>query len=133
MEEKRKQLEETIKSIISDSPLFEKIMSELDANMYKVKIHISPKNGILVHIVMNIPKWEAKFAASHPKNGGFYTVKFEDGNHGMVNIKTDDTFEPLCKLTDAYKDKIFHSFDDAVEALYASIIEFGSLGFKEKQ
>lgn len=133
MESKRKQLEETIKSIISDSPLFEKIMSELDANMYTAKIHISPKNGIRVRVILNIPKWKAKFAASHPVNGGFYTVRFEDGNHGMVNIKTDETFEPLCKLTDAYKDKTFHSFDDAVEALYASIIEFGSPEYKVKQ
>ena len=44
----------------------------------------------------------------------------------MVNIKSGNTFEPWCKLTDGYKDKTFYTFDDAVEALYASIVEYGN-------
>ena len=125
MKEKQAKLAEKIKSIITESPLFESVQSELNENMYKAVIVITPKNGVQVRVKANVPKWEASFAASHPCTGGWYTVRFEDGNHGMVNIKTDNTFDPVCKKTDGYKDKTFYSFDDAVEALYASIMEFG--------
>jgi hypothetical protein len=132
MEEKRKKLADALKSIVTDSPLFEGLQSELNENNFKAKIFISPQKGIQVRVDMNIPKWEANFSASHPINGGFYIVRFEDGTSGMVNIKTDKTFAPLCKLTDAYKDKNFHSFDDAVEALYVSIMKYGSPEYKVK-
>ena len=46
MEEKRKQLAETIESIITDSPQFEKIQSELKENKLSVKVSITSKDGI---------------------------------------------------------------------------------------
>jgi hypothetical protein len=132
MEENRKLLEERIKSFISESQFFCDIMSNLNNEKCELTIKIQPSKGIVVKIRPNIPHWEVKFAASHPNTGGVYSVKFADGGKGMVNIKTDNTFSPWCKLTDSYKDKVFLTFDDAVEALYASIKEYGNPDYTNK-
>lgn len=125
MKEKQVKLAEEIKSIIIESPLFESVQSELNENVYKAVIVITSKNGVQVRIKADIPDWKANFSASHPSTGGWYTVRFADGKHGMVNIKTNGTYCPICKMTERYKDTVFYTFDDAVEALYASILEFG--------
>ncbi len=126
MEEKREQLAEAIKSIIMDSPQIEKIQSELKEDNLCVKVKITSKDGIQVLVEKNVPKWSADFAANSVGTGQVYSVNFEDGNHGMVLIRLNNTFTPLCKLTKAYPSKIFTTMDDAVEALYASISEFGN-------
>lgn len=126
MEEKRKQLVETIKSIIIDSPQIEKIQSELDENKLSVKVSITSKDGIQVFVEKNIPKWSANFGANSVGNGQVYVIHFEDGNHGMVLDRLNNTYTPLCKLSNEYTSKIFTTMDDAVEALYASISEFGN-------
>ena len=107
MEEKQEKLEEKIKSIITESPLFESVQSELNENMFKAVIVITSKNGVQVRVKVNVPKWEASFAASHPSTGGWYTVRFEDGNHGMVNIKTDNTLILYAKRQTGIKTKPF--------------------------
>lgn len=126
MKEKRKQLEERIKTFISESQFFEDIISDLDNEKYELTIKIRPSKRIDVKVGTNIPQWKATFAASHPNTGGVYSVTFADGGKGMINIKTDNTFVPWCKLTDGYKDKTFQTIDDAVEALYVSIKEYGN-------
>lgn len=126
MEEKRKQLVETIKSIIIDSPQIEKIQSELNENKLSVKVSITSKDGIQVFVEKNIPKWSANFGANSVGNGQVYVIHFEDGNHGMVLDRLNNTYTPLCKLSNEYTSKIFTTMDDAVEALYASISEFGN-------
>ena len=125
MEEKRKQLAETIKSIIATSPQFEKIQSELEEDKLSVKVCITTKDGILVFVEKNIPKWSAEFGANSVGTGQAYSINFEDGNHGMVLVRLNNTYTPLCKMTEEYMSKIFLTMDDAVEALYASILEFG--------
>ncbi len=126
MEEKRKQLAESIKSIIMDSPQFEKIQTELKENKLSIKVSITSKNGIHVFVEKNVPKWSADFVANSVGTGQVCSVYFEDGNHGMVLIILNNTYTPLCKLTKEYPSKIFITMDDAVEALYASISEFGN-------
>ena len=125
MEGKRKQLAEAIKSIITDAPQFEKIQSELKENNLSVKVSITSKDGIQVFVEKNIPKWSANFGANSVGNGQVYVIHFEDGNHGMVLDRLNNTYTPLCKLPNEYTSKIFTTMDDAVEALYASISEFG--------
>lgn len=126
MEEKRKQLAETIKSIIMASPQIEKIQSELEESKLSVKVSITSKDGIQVFVEKNIPKWSANFGANSVGNGQVYVIYFEDGNHGMVLDRLNNTYTPLCKLTKEYTSKTFTTMDDAVEALYASIFEFGN-------
>lgn len=125
MKEKRKQLAEAIKSIITNSPQFEKIQSELKENNLSVKVSITSKDGIQVLVEKNIPKWRADFGANSVGHGQVYVIYFEDGNKGMVLDRLNNTYTPLCKLTKEYTSKFFTSMDDAVEALYASISEFG--------
>ncbi len=125
MEEKRKQLEETVKSIISASPQIEKLQSELKEDNLCVKVKITSKDGIRVLVEKNVPKWSATFGANSVGSGQVYVIYFEDGNHGMVLVRLNNTYTPLCKLTKEHKSKIYTSIDDAVEALYASISEFG--------
>jgi hypothetical protein len=119
-------LVETIKSIIIDSPQIEKIQSELNENKLSVKVSITSKDGIQVFVEKNIPKWSANFGANSVGNGQVYVIHFEDGNHGMVLDRLNNTYTPLCKLTKEYTSKTFTTMDDAVEALYASIFEFGN-------
>ena len=126
MEEIRKQLVETIKSIIMDSPQIEKIQSELNENKLSVKVSITSKDGIQVFVEKNIPEWSADFGANSVGRGQVYVIHFEDGNHGMVLDRLNNTYTPLCKLPNEYTSKIFTTMDDAVEALYASISEFGN-------
>ena len=117
---------ETIKSIIMASPQIEKIQSELEENKLSVKVSITSKDGIQVFVEKNIPKWSANFGANSVGNGQVYVIHFEDGNHGMVLDRLNNTYTPLCKLTKEYTSKTFTTMDDAVEALYASIFEFGN-------
>ena len=126
MKEKRKQMAETIKSIITSSPQYEMIQSELKEDKLSVKVSINSKEGIQVFVEKNIPKWSADFAANSVGNGQVYVIYFEDGNKGMVLDRLSNTYKPLCKLTEEYTSKIFTTMDDAVEALYASISEFGN-------
>ena len=126
MEEKRKQLAETIKSIITASPQFEKIQSELEEDKLSVKVCITAKDGIQVIVEKNIPKWSAHFVANSVGTGQVYGINFGDGNNGMVLDRMNNTYTPLCKLTEEYPSKIYPTMDDAVEALYASISEFGN-------
>ena len=117
---------ETIKSIIMASPLIEKIQSELKEDKLSVKVSITSKDGIQVIVEKNIPKWSANFGANSVGNGQVYVIHFEDGNHGMVLDRLNNIYTPLCKLPNDYTSKIFTTMDDAVEALYASISEFGN-------
>jgi len=134
MKEATNNLSEKIKSIISDSPQIVEVVSELSKlGKCKALIEISQEGTITVKIATSVPKWMADFAASHPQNGGFYWVQFEDGKSGMVNIKTDNTFDAVCKKTDEYKNKIFTTFDDAVEALYDSLMEYGTPEYLKKK
>ena len=132
MEENRKQLEERIKAFIRESQFFEDIVSDLDNGNHELTIKIRPSKRIEVKVDTNIPQWKATFVASHPNTGGVYSVKFADGGKGMINIKIDNTYAPWCKLTEDYKDKTFHTFDDAVNALYASIKKYGNPDLKIK-
>ena len=125
MKEKRKQLAEAIKSVITSSPQYEKIQSELKDDRLSVKVRISFKEGIEVLVEKDIPKWSTDFAANSVGRGKVYIVYFEDGNQGMVLHRLNNTYTPLCKLTEIYTSKIFTRMDDAIEALYASISEFG--------
>ena len=125
MEEKRKQLIEAIKSVFTSSPQYEKIRSELKDDKLCVKVSITFKEGIKVFVEKDIPKWSTTFAANSVGRGRVYSVNFEDGNKGMVLHRLNNTYTPLCKLTEKYTSKIFTSMDDAIEALYASISEFG--------
>ena len=126
MKEKRKQLAETIKSVITSSPEFEKIQSELDGGKLSVKVSITATQCVVVLVEKNIPKWRADFAANSVGRGQVHSIKFEDGNRGMVLARLDKTYTPLCKLTEEFPSKIFLTMDDAVEALYTSISEFGN-------
>lgn len=74
MEEKRKQLAETIKSIIMDSPQIEKIQSELNENKLSVKVSITSKDGIQVFVEKNIPEWSADFGANSVGRGQVYVI-----------------------------------------------------------
>ena len=125
MEEKRKQLAEAIKLIITSSPQYEKIQSELKGDGFSVKVSITFKEGIEVLVEKDIPKWSTEFAANSVGTGQVYSVNFEDGNNGMVLHRLNNTYKPLCKLTEKYTSMTFATLDDAVEALYASISEFG--------
>ena len=108
MEEKRKVLEERIKSFICETQFFRDILADLNNEKCGLTIKIGPNKGISVKVAPVIPHWVATFAASNPNTGGFYSVKFSDGKEGMVKIKTDNTFSPCwCELTEDYKDKIF--------------------------
>ena len=122
----RKLYETNIMSFISESPFFVELLSDLKQEKCKLSISIHPSEGIVVKVSPDIPHWEGHFAASHPATGGVYSVTFADGAKGMVNIKPGNTCEPWCKLTDGYKDTTLYTFDDAVEALYASIVEYGN-------
>ncbi len=53
----------------------------------------------------NIPKWGAFFSASHPSTGGWYTVRYEDSNKGIVSMRPDRSFVPIFKVTDEFKDR----------------------------
>lgn len=125
MEEKRKQLAEAIKLLITSSPQYEKIQSELKDDRLSVKVSITFKEGIEVFVEKDIPKWSTEFAANCVGRGQVYSVNFEDGNEGMLLHRLNNTYTPLCKLTEEYPSKIFTTMDDAVEALYTSISEFG--------
>lgn len=127
MEDKRKQLAEAIKSIITSSPEYEKIQSELKDDRFCVKVRITFKEGIEVLVEKDIPKWSTDFAANSVGRGQVYSVYFEDGNKGMLLHRLNNTYTPLCKLTEKYPSKIFVTKEDAIEALYASISEFGDM------
>jgi hypothetical protein len=125
MEDKRKQLAEAIKSIITSSPEYEKIQSELKDDRFCVKVRITFNEGIEVLVEKDIPKWSTDFAANSVGRGQVYSVYFQDGNKGMLLHRLNNTYTPLCKLTEKYPSKIFVTKEDAIEALYASISEFG--------
>ena len=127
MEDKRKQLAEAIKSIITSSSEYEKIQSELKDDRLCVKVRITFKEGIEVLVEKDIPKWRTDFAANSVGRGQVYSVYFEDGNKGMLLHRLNNTYTPLCKLTEKYPSKIFVTKEDAIEALYASISEFGDM------
>lgn len=127
MEDKRKQLAEAIKSIITSSPEYEKIQSELKDDRFCVKVRITFKEGIEVLVEKDIPKWSTDFAANSVGRGQVYSVYFQDGNKGMLLHRLNNTYTPLCKLTEKYPSKIFVTKEDAIEALYASISEFGDM------
>ena len=127
MKEKRKQLAEVIKSVITSSSQYEKIQSELKDDRLSVKVRISFKEGIEVLVEKDIPKWSTDFAANSVGRGQVYSVYFEDGNKGMVLHRLNNTYTPLCKLTEKYPSKIFFTKEVAIEALYASISEFGDM------
>jgi hypothetical protein len=125
MEDKRKQLAEAIKSIITASSEYEKIQSELKDDRFCVKVRITFNEGIEVLVEKDIPKWSTDFAANSVGRGQVYSVYFQDGNKGMLLHRLNNTYTPLCKLTEKYPSKIFVIKEDAIEALYASISEFG--------
>ena len=60
MEDNKVKLAEKIKSIITDSHLFENVKSELNENMYKAVIVITPQNGIQVRVKVDIPQWDSR-------------------------------------------------------------------------
>ena len=78
-------------------------------------------SAMLIYRKKSSPKWNANLCANSPGRGQFYSINFEDGNHGMVLAKLDGTYTPDCKLTEEYTNKVFTTMDDAVEALYENI------------
>ena len=59
------------------------------------------------------------FAASHPVNGGFYTLRYSDGKVGGVNIRNSHTFILLhANLSPIEGEKPRISMDDAILDLH---------------
>ena len=75
------------------------------------------------------PKCTAHFGANNPFNGTFYSVKFTDGLWGFVCDPHNGTFSPQTKLIPKDRKKTFVSFDDAVDALYRGLVEYGPMKF----
>ena len=77
--------------------------------------------------------YKTSLGAMHPIKGSYYTIEFEDGASGVIHKqKGEPIYEPLCKLTDEYKDKTFSTMSDAAVALYVSIKEYGNPKYQEK-
>ena len=77
--------------------------------------------------------YKTSLGAMHPIKGSYYTIEFEDGASGVIHKhKGEPIYEPLCKLTDEYKDKTFSTMSDAADALYASIQKYGNPKYQEK-
>lgn len=81
---------------------------------------------------LNVPNFRCVLGTTHPKNGTYTKIKFDNGASGFILKPKGKPYEPICKLTDEYKNKTFPTLWDAVEALYASIKEFGIPKYQEK-
>ena len=81
---------------------------------------------------LNVPNFRCVLETTHPKNGTYTKIKFDNGASGFILKPKGKPYEPMCKLTDEYKNKTFPTLWDAVEALYASIKEFGIPKYQEK-
>jgi hypothetical protein len=81
---------------------------------------------------MNVPNFRCVLGTTHPKNGTYTKIKFDNGASGFILKPKGKPYEPLCKLTDDDKGKTFPTMWDAADALYASIKEFGNPKYQEK-
>ena len=81
--------------------------------------------------ILNVPNFRCILGTTHPKNGTYTKIKFDNGASGFILKPKGKPYEPICKLTDEYKNKTFPTLWDAVEALYASIKEFGNPKYQE--
>ena len=81
---------------------------------------------------LNVPNFRYGLGTTHPINGTYTEIKFEDGSSGVILKPKEKPYEPLCKLTNEYKDKTFPTLWDAAVALYASIQEYGNPEYQEK-
>jgi hypothetical protein len=82
--------------------------------------------------ILNVPNFRCILGTTHPKNGTYTKIKFDNGASGFILKPKGKPYEPLCKLTDDDKGKTFPTLWDAVKALYASIKEFGNPKYREK-
>lgn len=81
---------------------------------------------------LNVPNFRFGFGTTHPINGSYTELKFDDGSSGVISKPKGKAYEPMCILTKEYKDKTFPTLWDAADALYASIKEFGNPKYQEK-
>ena len=81
---------------------------------------------------LNVPNFRCILGTTHPKNGTYTKIKFDNGASGFILKPKGKPYEPMCKLTDEYKDKTFPTLWDAADALYASIQEYGNPKYQEK-
>ena len=67
---------------------------------------------------IKIPKWTSQFMASHPVNGGFYRIYFDDGKQGYLNVTSGGRYRR------AWDDdaKMFADAADAVEDIYLNML-----------
>lgn len=70
----------------------------------------------------SIPGWSASLSASHPKSGGFYTVRFDDGLVGFMNIRPNGTVQPLGYGMRPFEDgQTYATVRGAVTALHGKL------------
>lgn len=81
---------------------------------------------------LNEPNFRCVLGTTHPKNGTYTKIKFDNGASGFILKPRGKPYEPMCKLTDEFKDKTFSTLWDAAVALYASIQEYGNPKYQEK-
>ena len=81
---------------------------------------------------LNVPNFRCILGTTHPKNGTYTKIKFGNGASGFILKPKGKPYEPMCKLTDEFKDKTFSTMWDATVALYASIQEYGNPKYQEK-
>jgi hypothetical protein len=82
--------------------------------------------------ILNVPNFRCILGTTHPKNGTYTKIKFDNGASGFILKPKGKPYEPLCKLTDDDKGKTFPTLLDAADALYASIQEYGNPKYQEK-
>lgn len=82
--------------------------------------------------ILNVPNFRCILGTTHPKNGTYTKIKFNNGASGFILKPKGKPYEPLCKLTDDDKGKTFPTLWDAADALYASIQEYGNPKYQEK-
>lgn len=82
--------------------------------------------------ILNVPNFRCILGTTHPKNGTYTKIKFDNGASGFILKPKGKPYEPLCKLTDDDKGKTFPTLWDAADALYASIQEYGNPKYQEK-
>ena len=82
--------------------------------------------------ILIVPNFRCILGTTHPKNGTYTKIKFDNGASGFILKPKGKPYEPLCKLTDDDKGKTFPTLWDAADALYASIQEYGNPKYQEK-
>lgn len=71
--------------------------------------------------LIKTPHYSVNFAANNPFTGTWYSVKFEDGRHGMIVQKSDGTYI-ACPTYIKDTKKTFVGTDSAAESIYSELI-----------